>query len=134
MSILFAVMAAAVSGVAPQQPAPSRPPAVAAARGPVPRYVVVEGQHPDGPPGFQSLTVICPQGLRAFGAGFSAIVHVPPAKPGAQGGLAEEGVESVRSYPDSNGSGWRVEGQSATALRTHQPWRLAARVVCMRVD
>ncbi|HEX4197573.1 MAG TPA: hypothetical protein VHZ26_09025 [Caulobacteraceae bacterium] len=105
----------------------------APARAPQPGYMVVQGEHPETQTAWQSLTVVCPTGYKAFGNGFSAIVRDAP-KPGvAAATYHEEGLNQIRSYPDGAGTGWRVEGVPAEAGRAGLSWRLAERVVCVRI-
>lgn len=89
--ILGPVMLAAAAPALAQQAQPGRrqpPPRPATTPQPAPpRYAVVEGAHPEGPPGMQALTVVCPGGLKAFGAGFSAVVRSPPKGRRAAAGL-----------------------------------------------
>ena len=112
--------AAAVSTTAPT---PARP---------LPYYVVVQGQHDEAAVAGQKLTVICPAGHKAFGAGYSALVRTPPTAAGGKPGYAEGGLDQVRSFPDMAGTGWQVQGVSPDALRLKQPWSLVVRVVCMQ--
>jgi hypothetical protein len=96
-------------------------------------YMVVEGAHSEAATAQQQLTVLCPGGRKAFGAGFSAVVRTPPTTQGGQPGLAESGLDDVRSFPDNAGTGWQVSGISPDAVRLKMPWRLVVRVVCMQV-
>jgi hypothetical protein len=108
-------------------------PAPTPARAPQPGYVVVQGEHQETQTAWQSLTVFCPQGYKAFGNGFSAIVRDAP-RPGVTAATYhEEGLNHIRSYPDGVGTGWRVEGVPAEAGRAGLSWRLAERVVCVRI-
>lgn len=113
------------------EPAPAPPASPEAAKAPA--YAVVQGQHPESANPWQSLTIICPDGLKVFGAGFSAVVR-DVAAPGAKApAYHEEGLNNVRSVPDINGAGWRIEGVSPGAAASKQPWRLSGRLVCVRV-
>jgi hypothetical protein len=96
-------------------------------------YTVVEGSHSEAATAQQQMTVLCPGGRKAFGAGFSAVVRTPPTTQGGQPGLAEGGLDDVRSFPDNAGTGWQVSGVSPDAVRLKLPWRLVVRVVCMQV-
>jgi len=116
--VLAGAAGAAVSGAPPKPATP---------------YLVVEGQHTAAAVGWQQLTVICPGGRKALGAGFSAVVQTAPKTAGGAPGQAEGGLEAVRSFPDMAGTGWQVQGISPDAVRTKQPWRLVVRVVCMQV-
>src|ERR1700678_3007905 len=112
--------------------APPRPAAPAPAPRPAPPYAVVEGASKEVTTAGTKLTVICPAGHRAFGAGYSALVRVPPAAANAPPAYAEGGLDYVRSMPDTAGTGWQVSGVSPDAVRLKQPWRLVVRVVCVQ--
>jgi hypothetical protein len=100
---------------------------------PLPYYVVVQGAHTAEAVAIQQLTVFCPAGHHALGAGWSALVQTPPKTQGGAPGQAEGGLDQVRSMPDMAGAGWQVSGISLDAVRLKQPWRLVVRVVCMQV-
>jgi hypothetical protein len=125
---LAAALLAATANAAPTPSLPSGPPAPVA---PAPPYAVVEGSHVEATTPAQSLTVLCPGGLHAYGAGFSAVIRQPAAgsTPASSG---ESGLDNVRSFPDSAGTGWQVSGISPDAARLKLPWRLVVRVVCAR--
>jgi hypothetical protein len=120
LALAAGAAAAAVSTTAPPPPKPTPP------------YAVVQGEHGEAAAGWQQLTVICPAGHKAFGGGYSALVHTPPTAAGGKPGYAEGGLDQVRSFPDMAGSGWQVSGISPDAVRLKQPWRLVVRVVCMQ--
>jgi hypothetical protein len=94
---------------------------------------VVQGEHDESPAAGQQLTVICPDGRRAVGAGYSALLHAPRTMAGAPATYGEGGLDQVRSMPDMGGSGWQVSGVSPDAARLKQRWRLVVRVVCVQV-
>ena len=136
LSALLTVVLSAPGALAQGQPAtrtaaPHTPAAAPAPARPAPAYAVVQGQHTEGAGPFQQLTVFCPAGHRAFGAGFSALVRLPPKTPTSPPSFAEGGLDQVRSVPDIDGSGWQVQGVSPDAARLKQPWRLVVRVVCV---
>lgn len=97
-----------------------------------PPYVVVTGEHNEGVTPRQQLTVLCPATHRAFGVGYAALLK---GKTGADGvpGWRDTMLDSVRTMPDSAGTGFLVEGFSAEVERTRTPWRLVVRVVCVKV-
>jgi hypothetical protein len=120
------VFAAAATSASGQAARPAPQPAAKAA----PPYVVVEGSTNVVVTEGTKLTVFCPAGHHAFGAGYSAVVRNVP-KAGAPVTFGEGGLTEVRSMPDMGGSGWQVSGISPDAVRLHQPWRLVVRVICM---
>ncbi len=128
-------LVASATGVAKAAPPPPVAQTVrpAASAPPRPGYAVVQGEHPENEDLFQSLTVVCPDRMKAFGAGFSAVIRNAAAKAGALSTYHEEGLDRVRSVPDSAGNGWQVEGIASGAATVKQPWKLVVRVVCVRV-
>lgn len=100
---------------------------------PAPYYVVVEGSHTAAATALQELTVFCPAGRRAQGAGYSAVFATAPKTQGGPPGQAEAGLDQVRSFPNMAGTGWQVSGVSPDAIRLKQPWRLVVRVICLQV-
>ncbi len=121
---LLAVAASGAFAAVSTTPPPSRP---------SPYYEVVEGQHTTTADAGQRLTVMCPGGRHAMGAGYSAVISTPPTTAGGPAGQTEAGLDQVRSFPDSAGTGWQVQGISPDAVRLKLPWRLVVRVVCMQV-
>lgn len=99
--------------------------------GPLPSYIVVEGQYPHEEQGQQALTVVCPGNHVVLGAGYTALVRSPAKAGQRRGALREGGLSSVRSLPDMNGRAWRVEAISRDAQAMKTNWRLVVRVVCM---
>ncbi len=128
MRILVGLTLLAISGGAAAAATTGGPPAK-----PTPAYVVVQGAHTAAAVAGQELTVYCPAGHHALGAGYSALVQTPPKAQGGPPGEAEGGLDQVRSVPDMAGTGWQVSGVSPDAVRLKQPWRLVVRVVCMQV-
>lgn len=97
-----------------------------------PAYVVVQGETPASAEPRQQLTVLCPETHRALGVGYVALL------PGAQGAAGEPTwrdamLDSVRTMPDSAGTGFLVEGAVAEVERTRAPWKLVVRVVCAKM-
>jgi hypothetical protein len=134
MRPVLALSILAASAGAADAAAPAAGPSRAAAPvRPTPVYVVVEGSHTWATDAGQKLTVFCPAGRRALGAGYSAVVRTAPTAQGGQPGQAEGGLDRVRSFPDMQGAGWQVSGVSQDAVRLKQPWRLVVRVVCLQV-
>jgi len=76
---------------------------------------------------------VCPDRLKVFGAGFSAVVRVAGQTKDGRPAYREEGLNDIRSVPESQGAGWLIEGVSPDAASTKQPWSLVARVVCVRI-
>lgn len=99
---------------------------------PAPPYVVVQGEHPVVQDPRQTLTVLCPATHRALGVGYAALLPGPAAADGTQM-WRDTMLDSVRTMPDSAGTGFLVEGYSAEAERTGVAWRLVVRVVCAQV-
>lgn len=139
-SAVLSLAALTLAGTASAQtPAAAKPPATTAANArPVPNYVIVQAEHPDDSSTVQVATAQCPQGLRVMGAGFSAVIRSAPGKDPAAGAAQkpayhEEGLENVRSFPNTLGTGWQVSGVAPGALATKQPWHLVVRAVCLRV-
>lgn len=146
VAILSAVIVSAVAAQAtkadifgrrkaPPASAPaSAPPASALqpAPKPVPPYAIVEGAHDASSDATQTVTLLCPQPLRPFGVGYSALVKNPAPAGGAPAGPAwhEEPVTDIRSLPDANGTGWQVT--ATAAARKNLTWRLVIRVVCAK--
>jgi hypothetical protein len=97
-----------------------------------PPYVVVQGVSNEVATAGTKLTVLCPTGHRAFGAGYSALVRAPARSADAPPVDGEGGLDEVRSMPDVGGEGWQVSGVSPDAVRLKQPWRLVVRVVCVQ--
>lgn len=122
--VVLLAFTAGAAAAAPTAGPPARP---------TPAYVVVEGAHTTAATAGQKLTVFCPAGHRALGAGWSALVQTPPHAQGGPAGQAEGGLDEVRSMPDMAGTGWQVSGVSPDAVRLKQPWRLVVRVVCLQV-
>jgi hypothetical protein len=128
---LFALALAATTASAAQTATPP-PGATQTPPRPAPPYVVVQGEHAEAAVFGQQLTVLCPAGHRAFGAGYSALVRGTPKTPTSPPVYGEGGLDQVRSMPDMGGTGWQVSGVSPDALRLKQPWKLVVRVVCMQ--
>ena len=100
---------------------------------PGPAYMVVQGMHTPALDAGQKLTVFCPGGRHALGAGWSAVLLTAPKTPGGPRGQVEVGLDQVRSVPDMGGTGWQVSGVSPDAMRLKLPWALEVRVVCMQL-
>lgn len=126
--VLGAIILAVSAGAADAAPPSAAPPAR-----PAPAYLVVEGSHTAAAVAGQQLTVICPGGRHALGAGYSAVVQTPPKTQGGPPGQTEGGLDQVRSFPNLQGTGWQVSGVSPDAIRLKAPWRLVVRVVCLQV-
>lgn len=121
-ALAFAAVALSPATVVAQVAAPSPPP-----------YVVVQGEHAQGVEPRQQLTVLCPQTHRAFGVGYVALLTGDLDASGQQT-RRDAMLDSVRTMPDSAGTGFLVEGYVAEVERTGRPWSLVVRVVCVQIS
>ena len=129
---ILAASAGVAFAAAPASPV-SAPPKAAAPAKPAPLYLVVQGSHTLSSDAGQKLTVFCPGGRRATGAGYSALFQAGPKTPGGPPQAAEGGLDQVRSFPDMQGTGWQVSGVSPDSTRLKLPWQLVVRVICVQI-
>ena len=131
--------AIALTGPALAQGAPA--PAAPATVQPAPTYQIVHREGAESASADeQTVSVACPKGLVAFGAGYGANVHRTfGASGGSTAGAApsesflDTGLIDVVSRPAANGSNWTVTGKAdlpAGALGPDNKWKLWVSVIC----
>ena len=131
--------AIALTGPALAQGSPA--PAAPATVQPAPTYQVVRREAAESASADeQTISVACPKGLVAYGAGYGANVHhvFGGSGGGAAGATPSEsfldtGLIDVVSRPAANGSNWTVTGKAdlpAGALGPDNKWKLWVSVIC----